>query len=143
MVKPQTQPRQEPPSAGGEKLSVGAWLWIEAKDHLLPWGPGFLAQRTAVQAAGIGLAVVVTVAWLLAATGRISSVAVIAWWCGWSAYEVVCRRRCKPWVKEGPWWQRNLRPAGTVDIIFYVATKNLLIGVVLFLLLNFLGQLPP
>ncbi len=124
---------------GQKKLTVIAWIWAEAKDHMLPWGPGFLIQRAAIKAAGIGLAVVVTVTWILAAVGRIDSAVVIAWWTGWSVYEVLCRRRCKPWVKEGPWWQRNLRKADTIDIIFYVATKNLLIGVVLFLILTGLG----
>ena len=127
---------------GQQKLTVVAWIWAEAKDHLLPWGPGFLTQRAAIKAAGIGLAVVVTVTWILAAVGRIDSAVVIAWWTGWSVYEVLCRRRCKPWVKEGPWWQRNLRKADTIDIIFYVATKNLLIGVVLFLILTWLDVFP-
>ena len=127
---------------GQQKLTVVAWIWAEAKDHLLPWGPGFLTQRAAIKAAGIGLAVVMTMIWILAAVGRIDSVVVIAWWTGWSVYEVLCRRRCKPWVKEGPWWQRNLRKADTIDIIFYVATKNLLIGVILFLILTGLGVFP-
>lgn len=127
---------------GQQKLTVVAWIWAEVKDHLLPWGPGFLTQRAAIKAAGIGLTVVMTVIWMLAAVGHIDSVVVIAWWTGWSVYEVLCRRRCKPWVKEGPWWQRNLRKADTIDIIFYVATKNLLIGVVLFLILTWLGVFP-
>ena len=127
---------------GQQKLTVVAWIWAEVKDHLLPWGPGFLTQGAAIKAAGIGLTVVMTVIWMLAAVGHIDSVVVIAWWTGWSVYEVLCRRRCKPWVKEGPWWQRNLRKADTIDIIFYVATKNLLIGVVLFLILTWLGVFP-
>ncbi len=142
MVKQTTGQEQVPLPDGQKKLSVGAWIWAEAKDHLLPWGPGFLTQKSSIKAAGIGLAVAVTVIWILAAVGRISSVVVIAWWTGWSVYEVLCRRRCKPWVKEGPWWQRNLRKADTVDIIFYVATKNLLIGVVLFLVLSWIGVFP-
>ena len=142
MVKQNAGPGQMPMPDGKEKLSVVAWILAEAKDHLLPWGPGFLTQKSSIKAAGIGLAVVVTVAWILAAVGRIDSVVVIAWWTGWSVYEVLCRRRCKPWVKEGPWWQRNLRKADTVDIIFYVATKNLLIGVVLFLIVTWLGVFP-
>jgi NosR/NirI family nitrous oxide reductase transcriptional regulator len=115
------------------------FVWEEAKDHLFPWGPKFLKQRAAVKAAGIGLAIVVTTAWVLAATGYIGSAVVIAWWVGWSAYEVLCRSRCKPWIKVGPWWGRERRPASTADIIFYVATKNLLIGAGLFLILAMLG----
>ena len=142
MVKQDTGEERGQLPDGGQKLSFTGWIWEEAKDHLLPWGPGFITQKAAIKTAGIGLAVVVTAAWLLAAAGRVSSVAVIAWWAGWSVYEILCRRRCKPWVKEGPWWKRNLRKADTVDIIFYVATKNLLIGVALFLLLSLLGVFP-
>jgi len=131
MAKQKAGPEQTPLPDRQEKLTVGAWIWAETKDHLLPWGPGFLTQKSSIKAAGIG-----------AAVGRIDSVVVIAWWTGWSVYEVLCRRRCKPWVKEGPWWQRNLRKADTIDIIFYVATKNLLIGVVLFLILSALGVVP-
>jgi NosR/NirI family nitrous oxide reductase transcriptional regulator len=118
------------------------WLWAEVKYHLFPWGPGFLIQKPAMVAASIGLAVAVTVAWVLAATGRVAPVVVIAWWTGWSVYEFICRMRCKPWVKEGPWWGRQYRRANIPDMIAYVATKNLLIGAGLFWLLYLLGVLP-
>jgi NosR/NirI family nitrous oxide reductase transcriptional regulator len=118
------------------------WLWAEAKYHLFPWRPGFLLQKPAMVAAGIGLAVAVTVAWMLAATAHVTPVVVIAWWMGWSVYECICRMRCKPWVKEGPWWGRLYRRANFPDMIAYVATKNLLIGAGLFLLLYLLGVLP-
>ncbi len=118
------------------------WLWAEVKYHLFPWGPGFLVQKPAMVAASIGLAVAVTVAWMLAATGRVAPVVVIAWWTGWSVYEFICRMRCKPWVKEGPWWGRQYRRANLPDMIAYVATKNLLIGAGLFWVLYLLGVLP-
>jgi len=118
------------------------WIWAEVKYHLLPWGPNFLVQKPAIIAAGVGLAVAVTVAWILAATGRIAPAVVIAWWTGWSVYEYMCRMRCKPFVKEGPWWGREYRRASAVDMIAYVVTKNLLIGVGLFLVLYTLGVLP-
>lgn len=117
------------------------WLLEEARDHLFPWRPDFWRHRSAAQAAGIAFALFVTLMWLLAAAGRIGSVAVLSWWIAWSVYEVLCRRRCKPWVKVGPWWQRDYQPATTPDLIFYVATKNLLIGVGLFLLLAVAGVL--
>lgn len=139
MTRQPVEPEQEPMPGGTEPIGWRAFLWEEAKDHLFPWGPTFLRQRAAVKAAGIGLAVVVTVAWVLAATGHIGSAVVIAWWVGWSVYEVLCRSRCKPWIKVGPWWGRERRLAGTADIIFYVATKNLLIGAGLFLILALLG----
>lgn len=119
------------------------WLVEEAIDHLLPWSGKFFARRLAIQAASIGLALVVTGAWLLAAAGRVGSTVPLAWWIGWSVYEVIVRRHCKPWVKEGPWWGRTRRPASTVDLIAYVATKNLLIGALLFLVLAALGVLQP
>lgn len=139
MVRQPVESEREPMPGGTGRIGLGAWIWEEAKDHLFPWGPNFFKQRAALQAAGIGLAVVVTTAWVLAATGHAGSAVVIAWWVGWSAYEVLCRRRCKPWIKVGPWWGRERRLAGTADIIFYVATKNLLIGAGLFLLLALLG----
>jgi NosR/NirI family nitrous oxide reductase transcriptional regulator len=122
-----------------------AWSWLrdEAIDHLLPWSTRFLRQRVAFQAAGIGLAVVVTASWILMAGGRIAPAITIAWWSGWSVYEVLVRRQCKPWVKVGPWWGRERRPATTFDLVAYVATKNLLIGVGLFLLLRLAGLLQP
>lgn len=136
MMKQQI-PSNEAPLPGGAGL--WGWLWQEVVFHLFPWGPGFFRQRLAIQAAGIALAVVVTIAWILAATGRIGSAIVIAWWIGWSLYEVLCRRRCKPFIKEGPWWGRQWRRASTTDLIFYVATKNLLIGIGLFLVLALVG----
>ena len=117
-------------------------LWGEIKYHLLPWGPGFLAQKPAMIAASIGLCIAVSVAWILAAAGQLAPAVVIAWWTGWSVYEILCRMRCKPWVKEGPWWRRSYRRASVPDMIFYVATKNLLIGAGLFWVLHLLGVLP-
>jgi NosR/NirI family nitrous oxide reductase transcriptional regulator len=127
---------------GGKETSWPQWLWSEAKYHLFPWGPGFLEQKPAMVAASIGLAMAVTVAWMLAATGRAAPGVVIAWWTGWSVYECVCRMRCKPWIKEGPWWGRQYRHANLPDMIAYVATKNLLIGAGLFWVLYLLGVLP-
>lgn len=132
--------QHEPQMPGGtERIGFWAWMREEIIDHLFPWGPGFVKQRTAIQAAGIGLAIFVTIAWILAAAGQIGSTTVLAWWIAWSVYEVLCRRRCKPWIKVGPWWGRTRQHATTVDIIFYVATKNLLIGALLFLVLALLG----
>lgn len=132
--------RSSPPD--DEKMSGAQWLWAEVQYHLFPWGPGFLLQKPAIVAASFGLAIAVTVAWLLAATGRVAPAVVIAWWTGWSVYECICRLRCKPWIKEGIWWGRKYRRASVPDMIAYVATKNLLIGAALFLLLYLLGVLP-
>src|SRR5512139_3293209 len=125
-----------------EKMSWPQWIWAEANYHAFPWGPGFMFQKPAMVAAGIGLAVAVTVTWILAATGRVTPAVVIAWWVGWSIYEGICRLRCKPWIKEGLWWGRKYRRATVPDMMAYVATKNLLIGAGLFLLLYLFGGLP-
>ena len=91
---------------------------------------------------------VVTVSWLLAAAQKVGPAVMLAWWIGWSVYEVLTRMRSKPWVKEGPWWRRDYRRADLADMIAYVATKNLLIAGALFAVLqvtgalDFLQQLP-
>jgi len=136
----QTTEQAAPPEGRGP---LWRWLYEEAIDHLFPWSGRFLRQRFAFKAAGIGLAVVVTATWILAAEGRVTSAVVIGWWAGWSVYEVIARKHCKPWVKEGPWWGSKRRPASTVDLIAYVATKNLLIGAGLFLILSMLGLVRP
>lgn len=117
------------------------WLWEELKFHLVPWGPEFRDRPGTARAIQIGIAVLVTVAWLLAGTGRIGPAMVSAWWIGWSVYEVAARRVCKPWIKDGPWWQRHFRPATLPDLMAYVATKNVLIGAVLFAALQSTGVL--
>ncbi|MBA4343709.1 MAG: 4Fe-4S binding protein [Methylibium sp.] len=117
------------------------WLMLELRDHLLPWSrEGWQSQR-ALQIAGISLALAATLAWLLAASGRLSSAAIIGWWFGWSAYEVLIRMNGRRYVKDGPWWRANYRVAGWMDMISYVAFKNLLIGAALFLTLKALGRL--
>lgn len=141
MVQTRREPDKVPMPGGEGAVPWRQWLREEFVDHFFPWGPRFQAQPLGLRFAGIGLAVVVTVAWLLAAAGRLSAAAVIAWWTGWSVYEFLCRRRCKPWVKEGPWWGRRRRRASDADLLFYVATKNLLIGAALFLALAALGAL--
>ena len=78
-------------------------------------------------------------AWLLAATGRLSSGAIIGWWFGWSVYEVLIRLSGRRYVKDGPWWQDNYRHASVMDMLSYVSFKNLLIGAALFLTLKTLG----
>lgn len=129
-----------PPS--DKEMRWPQWVWAEAKYHLLPWGPGFLKQKPAMVAAGIGLAMAVTAAWMLAATGRVAPLVMVIWWTGWSVYECISRMQCKPWVKEGPWWGKQYRRASVPDMIAYVATKNLLIGAILFWFLYLLGVLP-
>ncbi|MGE3848567.1 MAG: 4Fe-4S binding protein [Gammaproteobacteria bacterium] len=132
-----TAPVQPPYAATGALT----WLWRETWDHLWPFSrAGFAAQR-ALTAAGVGLASAATLVWALAALGRIEAVAVIAWWFGWSVFEVLVRLGAKRYVKDGPWWQRHYRVASVMDMLCYVGFKNLLIGASLFLALQALGLL--
>ena len=120
---------------------VLAWLRDEIIDHLLPWNRQFLQHPLFLKAAGIGLAVLVTWAWLLGAAGKLGAGIILGWWLAWSAYELVTRMICKPRVKEGPWWGRNFRPATWADMAAYVSMKNLLIGAGLFLAMKGVGVL--
>lgn len=142
MVKQDAVPHGPPPGPADQSLPVPRWLWEEIKFHLLPWGPGpWKNRKSMIRAAEIGLAVVVTLAWILSGTGHIGPAMVTAWWIGWSVYEVICRQANLPWIKEGPWWNRNFRHASLADILAYVATKNLLVGTGLFALLHTSGVL--
>lgn len=117
-----------------DAATLSQWLWQELAFHLLPWNRRFWAQALGPTAISAAAAVVVTVAWLLTAAGQLAPAVTLAWWLGWSVYEVLTRQRYKPWVKDGPWWRRDYRDATAADLIAYVATKNLLIGAALFLI---------
>jgi len=123
------------------RLGVLAWLRAEIIDHLFPWSGKFLTRPLLVQASGVALAVLVTWAWLLGAAGKLGPGVILGWWLAWSAYELIVRMYCKPYVKEGPWWGRRFRPATWADMISYVGMKNLLIGAVLFLIMKGFGVL--
>ena len=71
--------------------------------------------------------------------GRMSSGAIVAWWFGWSVYEVPIRMHGRRYVKEGRW--AVFREAGWMDMLSYVGFKNLLIGAALFLALKSVGLL--
>ena len=124
-------------------MPLGRRLYEEIVYHLLPWGPKFPSRSLAFKAVSLGLAAVVTIMWILGlgAEGKMGPAAVIGWWTGWSLYEIMVRMQCKPWVKEGPWWKGKPRKADWADMTAYVLTKNLMIGVVLFLVLRFTGVL--
>jgi NosR/NirI family nitrous oxide reductase transcriptional regulator len=134
--------------AAAPRQSLPAFIGQEFFDHLFPWSRKALAQPRLLQATSLALAVLVTWVWVLAAVGKIGTGIVLGWWLAWSVYELVVRMRCKPYVKDGPWWGRNVRPASWADMASYVSFKNLLIAIVLFLLmkgagvLDFLQQMP-
>lgn len=131
-------PAVEPVYAGSGAL---AWLIGEVRDHLWPWTHEPDVHHRGLKAVGIGLAVVATVVWVLAADGRMSQVAVMGWWFGWSVYEVIIRMEGKRHVKDGPWWGRTWREANLMDMLSYVGFKNLLVGATLFLVLKTAGVL--
>lgn len=121
--------------------STHAWLLHEAIDHLWPWSRLGFQHHKKLLAAGVVLALAVSIVWVLAGLGQVSAGAVIGWWVGWSVFEVVIRMVSKPYIKEGPWWQRHYRHANVMDMLCYVSFKNLLVGATLFLGLKSLGLL--
>ncbi len=123
------------------RQSLPARIGQEFFDHLFPWSRKVLQQPILLQATTFALVVLVTWVWVLGGAGRIGPGIVLGWWFAWSVYEMVVRMRCKPYVKDGPWWGRNLRPASWADMASYVAFKNLLIAIVLFLLMKGAGVL--
>jgi hypothetical protein len=123
-------------SAGGIK-----WLLYETFDHLWPWTRQGWAQHKVMESAGLALAIAATIAWVLAASGRLEAGAIIGWWLGWSVYEVIIRLQCKCYIKVGPWWSHHYKHADRMDMICYVMFKNLLIGAAFFILMRHFGLL--
>ncbi len=117
------------------------WIILEIIDHLWPWSAKAWSSQRGLQIAGVALAIAASLAWVLTAFGQLSSAAIIAWWFGWSVYEVLIRLSGKRYVKDGTWWQDNYRYASVMDMISYVSFKNLLIGAALFLSLKIMGLL--
>jgi NosR/NirI family nitrous oxide reductase transcriptional regulator len=132
---------QPHPGADGAAARLGPRLMLELRDHLWPWSRAGWRSQRALQIAGLSLAAAATLAWGLAAQGRLSAVALIAGWVGWSLYEVLIRMHGRRYVKDGPWWQARYRVAGWMDMLSYVGFKNLLIGATLFLALKGTGWL--
>jgi NosR/NirI family transcriptional regulator, nitrous oxide reductase regulator len=127
--------------APAPRPSVPAFVMQEFIDHLFPWSRKVFTQPRLLQATSLALAVLVSWVWLLGAAGKVGPGIILGWWLAWSVYELVVRMNCKPYVKDGPWWGRNLRPASWADMAAYVSFKNLLIAVALFLLMKGVGIL--
>jgi hypothetical protein len=123
------------------KSSGIKWLLHEALDHLWPWTKQGWVNHKVIESAGLALAIATTIAWVMAANGDLQAGAVIGWWVGWSVYETIIRLQCKPYIKDGPWWGHCYRQAGRMDMVCYVMFKNLLIGVIFFIVLRNLGML--
>jgi len=127
------------PEGGAESVDV---IWDEARDHLFPWGRKFAKRSRAVQALTMAFALAVTVAWILGILGHLRLPVVIGWWVAWSAFELMVRVRCQPWFRRGPLLRRLRRPASAGEIIFYVTSKNILIGALLSLLMIAIDRPP-
>ncbi|MHB1084005.1 MAG: 4Fe-4S binding protein [Thiobacillus sp.] len=121
--------------------SLPAFIGQEFFDHAFPWSRKVFQQPILLQAATFALTILVTWVWVLGAVGNIGPGIILGWWLAWSVYEMVVRMRCKPYIKDGPWWGRNLRPASWADMASYVAFKNLLIAAALFLIMKGTGVL--
>jgi NosR/NirI family nitrous oxide reductase transcriptional regulator len=117
------------------------WLLSEIVDHLWPWTRQGWVDHKLLESVGIAVALAATLAWGLAAYGNLEHNVVIVCWLGWSVYEIIIRLQCKCYIKSGPWWGHHYRRAGVMDMICYVLFKNLLIGVVLFVVLHHFGLL--
>lgn len=124
-------------------IAATGWRWVvrEAWDHLWPWSSTGWATQRVLHITGFSLALAVSLMWILAAQGMVSSGAVIGWWVGWSVYEILIRLSGRRYVKDGPWWRANYRRANVMDMMSYVGFKNLLIGATLFLTLKAFGLL--
>ena len=130
-----------PPASEEPRIGTLAWLYCEVVDHLFPWSDKVRSRNVFFKALIAALTVLMTWIWLLGAAGKTGTGIILGWWLAWSVYEIIERMNCKPYVKEGPWWGRNLRAASWPDMMAYVGMKNLLIGAALFLLMKSIGVL--
>jgi len=117
-------------------------MWDEVRDHIFPWGRRFAQRARAAQAVSIAFAFTVTVVWVLGILGHLRPEVVVGWWTAWSVFELVVRVKCKPWSRQGPILGRIRRPATGLQLAFYVLTKNVLVGALLFLAMSMVGRLP-
>ncbi|MBK6867403.1 MAG: regulatory protein NosR [Burkholderiales bacterium] len=136
-----SSPSPNPPPQAHPRARGLRWVLLEFMDHVWPWSREGWTSHRSLQMIGVSLAIAATLAWMLAATGRLAPTTIIAWWFGWSLFEVVIRMSGNRYVKDGPWWQRNFRVASWMDMLSYVGFKNLMIGAILFLVLKALGML--
>ncbi len=135
------KPVSATPLSQEPKVGMLAWLYCEAIDHLFPWSGKVRERNWVFKGLIAAVTVLMTWVWLLGASGKLGTGIILGWWLAWSAYELIERMSCKPYVKEGPWWGHNLRAASWADMAAYVGMKNLLIGIALFLLMKAVGVL--
>lgn len=146
MAAPKGRPKELAARAGEHKdagqhdpSDTFELIWDEARHHVLPWGRRFVHRSRAAQALTIAFAFAVTVVWVLGLLGHLQPAVVAGWWGAWSIFELTLRLNCKRWIREGPLLRRIRRNASAPQIAFYVLTKNVLVGGLLFLLMAALG----
>ncbi|MPM97690.1 hypothetical protein SDC9_144867 [bioreactor metagenome] len=130
-------PRMPTDAVQLERLDNVPWpkrIALEIIEHLSPWSrTGFSEHRT-LSLLAIPAAIAIIAAWWLLGAGRISTSAIIVSWFAWSALEVLLRLAGRRYVKDGPWWRSRYRRANIMDMLSYVAFKNLLVGAALLLI---------
>jgi len=122
-----------------EKGNLLASLLAEAIEHLWPWQRGRFSVGRSALALLAGGAVLALFALMLGSSGHLATGIAIGAWAGWCLFEIIERKGSKPYVKDGPWWQRHYRVATNMDLVSYVGFKNLVLGALLFLALQASG----
>ena len=111
-------------------------LALEVGEHLSPWSAASWQSHRMLSLFAMAAAIAAVAAWVLLGMGRISTSAIILSWFGWSVVEVWLRMTGKRYVKDGVWWSSRYRRANLMDMLAYVAFKNLLVGAALLLILR-------
>ena len=109
---------------------------LEFVEHLSPWSSAGWAEHRMFNLLAIPAFIAIIAAWVLLGMGRMSTSAIIVSWFVWSVIEVLLRIGNRRYVKDGAWWQSRYRVANLMDMLSYVAFKNLLIGAALLLILR-------
>ncbi len=129
----------EPPYATQSSLPL--FLMAELRDHLWPWSRAGYRDQPGRQIVGVVALLLTALITGLTLVGWLEPFALIFTWAGWTFLEVMVRMGSRPYVKEGPWWQRNYRRATWMDMFSYVGFKNLLVGTTMFIVLKWSGLL--
>lgn len=106
-------------------------LAMEVLEHLNPWSAAGWKHNRWVSMLAVPCMIAAIAAWVLLAMGHISTSAMIICWFIWSLIEVLLRLDGRRYVKDGVWWNSRYRYANPMDMLAYVAFKNLLIGAAL------------
>ncbi|MBF5007047.1 NosR/NirI family protein [Diaphorobacter caeni] len=109
---------------------------MEVLEHINPWSTTGWARHRLLSVLAVPCLIAVIAAWALLAMGQISTTVIILAWFVWSVIEVLLRLTGRRYVKDGAWWLSRYRHANLMDMLAYVAFKNLLIGAALLIALR-------